>query len=267
MPSIIYQICKEHRQTNKTAVIRKFGLIGNPLSHSFSIEYFHQKFLSENITDCVYENFQLKNLDNLRSLIYSDMSISGLNFTIPYKIEVLPYLDETDHSVKEVQAVNCVKIIRTNNTLHLKGYNTDMPAFKGTLQPLLRHTNLKALVFGTGGAARAVCQALKELKIDYSQVSRREQTGLLRYTELDGRIIDSHKLIINATPVGMSPIENLCPPLPYEYLTSEHLLYDLIYNPEETLFLKKGTEAGSRIKNGLEMLQLQAELSWAIWHE
>lgn len=248
-------------------MIRKFGLIGKSLSHSFSKEYFQQKFIREKIDDCVYENFQLKNLHDLRDLIQNDISITGLNFTIPYKIEVLPYLDETDDSVKELQAVNCVKINRAGDMLHLKGYNTDKPAFKNILQALLRQTNLRALVLGTGGAARAVCQALKELKIDYSQVSRRKQADWLCYPELEGGIIDSHKLIINATPVGMSPIENLCPPLPYNHLTSEHILYDLIYNPEQTLFLKKGAEAGSLIKNGLEMLYLQAELSWAIWHE
>ena len=247
--------------------MRKFGLIGKSLDHSWSKEYFLKKFTLEKINDCVYENFPLRDLNGFRDFILHDNSLSGLNITIPYKLEVLQYLDELDPVSKAVQAVNCVQISRNENSIILKGYNTDMRAFRDTLKPYLNETHRKALVLGTGGAARAICHALEELNISYSIVSREEKTGQLNYSGINEPIIAGHTLIINATPVGMFPNAGDCPPLPYSFLTSDHLLYDLVYNPEETLFLKKGIEAGAQIKNGLEMLKLQAELSWEIWNQ
>ncbi len=191
----------------------------------------------------------------------------GLNITIPYKQEIIRYVDELDPVAEAIQAVNCIKINRIKDKIHLTGYNTDMAAFRDTLKPLLRDkTCQKALVSGTGGAARAVCHALKELNIGFTIVSREEKAGVITYRDLDSHIMSEHELIINATPAGMFPDTGHCPPLPYSYLTGYHLLYDLVYNPAETLFLKKGAEAGARVKNGLEMLQLQAELSWKIWN-
>jgi len=246
--------------------MRKFGLIGKSLDHSWSKEYFQQKFIKETISNCVYENFPLGDLPSLREMIFHDKALCGLNVTNPYKVEVLNYLDDLDNAAEAIGAVNCLKISRNGDNIHIKGFNTDMAAFRDTLLPLLNETCRKALVLGTGGASRAVCHALKELNIGYSIVSRKEKAGYLTYADLNNRIIADHQVIINATPVGMFPKNDHCPPLPYSFLTSYHLLYDLVYNPEMTLFLKKAREPGARIKNGLEMLQLQAELSWKIWN-
>jgi len=246
--------------------MRKFGLIGKLLDHSWSKEYFHQKFIRENFSDCVYENFQLDDLENLRELILSDHELCGLNVTIPYKLEIMDYVDITDPVAEAVQAVNCIKITRNGNIINLTGYNTDTIAFRESLKPLLRKENRKALVLGTGGSSRAVCHALKDLHIEYTLVSRKEKAGAMTHAELDRRFITDHEIIINATPVGMFPNNDQYPLLPYQYITSQHLLYDLTYNPEETLFLKKGRETGAQVKNGLEMLHLQAELSWEIWN-
>jgi shikimate dehydrogenase len=246
--------------------MRKFGLIGKSLDHSWSEEYFRLKFLREKISDCVYENFQLDDLKGFRGLVMRESDLSGLNVTIPYKHEVIRYIDELDPTARSIQAVNCIQLSGKGDSVHFKGYNTDMPAFRDTLKPLLVESGLKAMVLGTGGAAGAVCCALKELKIDYLLVSRVRKEGALCYDDIDRSVTEDYKIIINATPVGMFPDDKQCPPLPYSCLTSYHLLYDLVYNPEETLFLKKGADAGARIKNGLEMLEMQAELSWEIWN-
>jgi len=246
--------------------MQKYGLIGKSLDHSWSKDYFQQKFKREKINNCVYENFPLGDLIGFRNLVLDDTELSGLNITNPYKLEIIPYLDDLDPAAEAIKAVNCLQISRRGNSVHIIGYNTDMPAFRDTLIPLFHKFLRKALVLGTGGAARAVCHALKELNIDYSVVSRQEKEGHLNYARIDGPIIADHMLIINATPVGMLPNMGDCPPLPYSFLTSYHLLYDLVYNPEMTLFLKKARESGARIKNGLEMLHLQAELSWRIWN-
>jgi shikimate dehydrogenase len=245
--------------------MRKFGLIGISLNHSWSKEYFHQKFIREGITDCVYEDFQQDDLKNLRELIFRDQELCGLNVTIPFKRAALRYVDLIDPFAEAVQAINCIKIARGGNSINLTGYNTDTIAFRETLKPLLRKEYRKALVLGTGGSSRAVCHALKDLHLGYTLVSRKGKPGVLTYTSISGPVITGHQVIINTTPVGMYPDEGQCLPLPYEALTANHLLYDLIYNPQETIFLKKGREAGTQIKNGLEMLHLQAELSWKIW--
>jgi shikimate dehydrogenase len=246
--------------------MRTFGLIGKSLEHSWSKEYFKQKFIRENLDDCTYINFPLEDLQGLCGLISEDGSISGINVTIPYKVEVIDYIDELDPAAEVIGAVNCLKIFRTGNDHYIKGFNTDRVAFRETLKPLLDESCHKALVLGTGGAARAVSIALQDLHIAYSIVSREKKKGFLTYLDLDESIINDHPLIVNATPSGMFPDSSQCPPLPYKHLTNAHLLYDLVYNPAETLFLKKGAESGARINNGLEMLQLQAELSWKIWN-
>lgn len=247
-------------------MMRKFGLIGKSLLHSRSKEYFLQKFTREHLSDCIYENYQLDDLKDIRRVVLNEPFLMGLNVTTPYKVEIRKYMDDMDPIANELQAVNCIKISRNGNIIKLTGINTDAEAFRESLKPLLRTDHNWALVLGTGGAAKAVCYALNELCISHTLVSRREKPGILKYSDITSQIIADHKIIINATPVGMFPEEKQYPPLPYRYLTSKHLLYDLIYNPEETVFLKKGIEVGAQVKNGLEMLELQAELSWEVWN-
>jgi shikimate dehydrogenase len=246
--------------------MRKFGLIGKSLLHSRSKDYFHQKFTREHLSDCIYENYPLDDLKDVRKMILNEPYLIGLNITTPYKVEIMKYMDDMDPVAIDIGAVNCIKISRTGTDIKLTGYNTDAPAFLDTLKPLLKTEHKKALVLGTGGAARAVCHALNQLNIGFNLVSRNEKPGVLAYPNITSQTIADHKIIINTMPVGMFPDEDQCPPLPYKYLTSKHLLYDLIYNPEETLFLKKGKEAGVQVKNGLEMLELQAEMSWQLWN-
>ena len=247
--------------------MRKFGLIGKSLLHSRSKEYFLQKFTREHLSDCFYENYQLDDLKDIRSLILNEPHLLGLNVTTPYKIEIMKYVDDISPMADSFGAVNCVKISRNGKDIRLTGYNTDAAAFRETLKPLIRKVHNNALILGTGGAARAVCHALKDLNVDYTLVSRNEKSGELTYSALTRQTIVDYNMIINATPVGMFPAEDQCPPMPYKYLTSKNLLYDLVYNPEETMFLKKGIEAGAQVKNGLEMLQLQAEMSWKVWND
>jgi shikimate dehydrogenase len=248
--------------------MRKFGLIGKSLVHSRSKDFFHQKFFREHLSDCGYENYQLDDLKDIRKLILNEPDLFGLNITTPYKVEIMKYLDDIDPVAKAIHAVNCIKIIRNEDIISLVGYNTDAPAFRDTIKPLLRQDHsTTALVLGTGGAAKAVWHALKDLNIDYTMVSRNEKPAVLTYDALTSQTIADHKIIINATPVGMFPDENQCPSLPYNALNSDHLLYDLNYNPEETLFLMKGKAAGAQVKNGFEMLYLQADMSWEVWNE
>jgi shikimate dehydrogenase len=247
--------------------MRKFGLIGQSLEHSGSKQYFHRKYSRETIIDCQYENFQLDDIKTLRDLIQNDKNLSGLNVTIPFKKDVIHYIDVIDPLAEACQAVNCIKIIRSGTIVSLKGYNTDTIAFRETLKPLLKREYRRALVLGTGGASGAVCQALKDLNIEYTLVSRKKNSGVLTYSGISQRVLADHYIIVNTTPVGMYPDEGKFLPLPYNELTESHILYDLIYNPEETMFLKKGREAGARVKNGLAMLELQAELSWKIWND
>jgi shikimate dehydrogenase len=242
-----------------------FGLIGKNLGHSWSKAYFEEKFIRENLADSVYRNFPLETLSGFRGLIVHNGSIAGLNITVPYKVEIIHYLDRLDPDAAAIGAVNCVKISRRWDRILLKGYNTDMMAFKETLRPLLNKSCRRALVLGSGGAARAVCHALKDLEFDFTIVSRVSRSGSLIYEDLNKEIITRHEIIINATPLGMFPDTDSCPHIPYEAIGKNHLLYDLVYNPEETLFLRKGRISGARTKNGLEMLHLQAEMSWKIW--
>ena len=240
--------------------MRKFGLIGFPLKHSFSPGYFKEKYEREGIHDAEYKNYPLNKIDEVSKLF--DGRMSGFNVTIPYKKDIINYIDELDPISEAIGAVNTVRI-RDGKS---KGFNTDVYGFEESLKSCFKTIKPnKALILGDGGATRAVTYVLENLEIEYQVVSRKE--GFLNYKDIDQQILESHKLIINTTPLGMSPNLGTCPDLPYEYLGSEHILFDLVYNPAETLFLKKGKEKGAVIKNGLEMLHLQAEKSWEYWNE
>ena len=241
--------------------MRTYGLIGFPLTHSFSVRYFTEKFQREGITDCVYKNFPIENIEELSTLLKNE-SLSGLNVTIPYKESVIEYLNEIDDTAQAIGAVNCIKF--TNGKLI--GYNTDVFGFRESLKTYLANAKVKALILGTGGSSKAVAFVLNQLNIPYTYVSRRKKAEWLTYHDLTTDIIMEHKLIINTSPIGMYPDNESSPLLPYEFLTNGHYLYDLIYNPEETLFLRLGASHGAHIKNGLEMLYLQAEKNWEIWH-
>tara|TARA_Y100000817_G_scaffold163780_1_gene127945 strand:+ start:56 stop:796 length:741 start_codon:yes stop_codon:yes gene_type:complete len=243
----------------------KLGLIGYPLVHSFSKKYFNEKFDNENIKNVSYQNYELKNINELKSLIKRNSDLRGLNVTIPYKEKVIKYLDKIDEKYLNIGAVNVIKIIDNK----LFGINTDYEAFKITLKEWLDNSfNSKALILGTGGSSKSVSLALKELNIDHNFVSRKKRKNVFSYEELlDIKIFSNYKLIINTTPLGMYPKINLLPNIPYRLITKNYYLYDLVYNPETTKFLEKGKRKGAKIKNGLEMLHLQAELSWNYWNQ
>ncbi|MFD1003400.1 shikimate dehydrogenase family protein [Ohtaekwangia kribbensis] len=242
-----------------------FGLIGGTVSHSFSKSYFDEKFFREGLRDYRYELFPLGNITEIETLLKETKGLTGLNVTIPYKEQVLKYLDEVDGFAKKIGAVNVIKI----KDGKLKGFNTDSDAFHETLEKWLpKDKTFNALILGTGGSSKAVQEALKKLKIDYKLVSREARKGVFTYEDLekDPTITTSSKLIINTTPLGMSPKTEAMPPINYEHIGSEHYVYDLIYNPARTLFLQKSEMRGATIKNGLEMLHVQAEKSWTIWN-
>lgn len=241
-----------------------YGLIGFPLGHSFSQMFFNQKFEAENI-NAEYHNFELPDIGDLMELISEYPLLEGLNVTRPYKELVIPYMDDMDETASGVGAVNVIKFYRKGGDLRLKGYNSDVIGFSNSLKPLLTPARRKALILGTGGAAKAVAYSLDKLGIEYQFVSRTSRDGILTYKELDAGIINEHKIIINTTPLGMYPHVDECPDLPYSFLTTEHLCYDLLYNPDVTLFMQRSAEYGAETKNGLEMLMLQAFESWDIW--
>ena len=240
-----------------------FGLIGYPLSHSRSAEYF--SVLVKN-PEYSYRLFPLKDIQDIKQLIYQNPGLVGLNVTIPYKEKIIPYLDELDPGSRKIGAVNTIRISRKDNIVHLKGFNTDAYGFAESLKPLLEKQHQKALIFGDGGAAKAVKYVLKQLDIPYEVVVRKHSPNTLHYDEVTKDILDEYKLLINTTPLGMSPNLESSVPIPYQHLTNQHLAYDLVYNPEETVFLSKAKEQRAKIKNGLEMLYLQAERSWYIWN-
>ncbi len=244
---------------------KKYGLIGATVSHSFSKSYFDEKFFREGLRDYHYDLYSLPTIDDLKKLLEENPELEGLNVTIPYKEQVVKLLNEIDPEAKKIGAVNVIKI----KDGKLKGFNTDSDAFYETLEKWFPRTKKsKALILGTGGSAKAVQQALKKLSIPYQMVSRDKSKADYTYEDLDqnGKIIAGVQLIINTTPLGMSPDTNSFPPINYEQLTPEHYVYDLIYNPARTLFLQKAEMRGSHIKNGLEMLHVQAEKAWAIWN-
>lgn len=262
-------------------VMKKFGLIGYPLGHSFSEKYFTEKFNKEKLADCIYQLFPIQLLSDLPKLLENEKDLCGLNVTIPHKIGVMFYLDKVDKVAHDIGAVNCIKVTHHHSigalftgelcTLNahkpkLIGYNTDAYGFEKSLEPLLESHHKKALILGNGGAARAVKYVLETLKIDYKFVSRRPVKGMYDYKDLNKKTMQDYQIIINTTPLGSFPNTDECADIPYQHLTSKHLLYDLIYNPEESLFLRKGKENGAKIKNGAEMLQLQADKSWEIWN-
>ena len=244
--------------------MKKFGLIGYPLGHSFSRNYFNDKFLKEKITDCSYSNFELKDIRDLKEVL-ADPDLAGLNVTIPYKQAVIAYLGELDPVVQQTGACNCIRIRNGG----LKGFNTDVTGFEQSLKEKWKPEDRKALVLGTGGSSRAVAYVLEKMGISFSFVSRKAggKPGHLAYEEVDRGIIGTHPLIVNTTPLGMYPEIKACPPLPYEWLTPGHYLFDLIYNPPVTEFLRKGELAGARTKNGADMLKIQADASWEIWND
>lgn len=244
-----------------------FGLIGKSLSHSFSKSYLEGKFINENKSDFQYTNFDLQNLDSLRDIILTS-HLSGLNVTKPYKESIIPFLNELESTAKEIGAVNCVKIIWKGNAPFLIGYNTDYYGFAQSIKPFLEPIHQKALILGTGGASKAIAYALKNVGVDFYYVTSGEKKGAnyFHYSELNEYVLNAFKLIVNCTPLGMFPKTDACADIPFEFITSEHLLYDLIYNPEETLFLQKGKEHGAITINGLNMLKLQADKAWEIWH-
>lgn len=248
--------------------MRTFGLIGNPLTHSFSVKYFTDKFQKENITDAEYRNFPLRKIDDV-ALLFDDSKILGFNVTIPYKQTIIPFLDELDSSASDVRAVNNVLIKRSKlGAIEKKiGFNTDIFGFENSLKPFLNGQHKNALVLGSGGSSKAVVHVLNNLKIEFSFVSRNQGENTSTYDDLSPQTILEHTLIINTTPVGMFPSIHAVPDIPYSFITSKHLLFDLIYNPTETEFLKRGKQQNAQIKNGLEMLHLQAERSWEIWND
>ena len=248
--------------------MKTYGLIGYPLQHSFSSKFFNEKFQQENI-DAEYLNFEIEHIFELRRVIVFNPHLKGLNVTIPYKESVITFLDDISPIAKEIGAVNVIKIERSfGNTYGYKltGYNTDYIGFKNSIQPLIQpEHHHRALVLGTGGASKAVCKALESLGIVWTYVSRTPKEGAFTYDTLTPEILSDHKIIINTTPLGTFPNIDDCPNIPYSSLTPQHLLYDLVYNPSETAFLKKGAQMGATIKNGAEMLELQALAAWDIW--
>lgn len=250
--------------------MRQFGLIGYPLSHSFSQKFFTEKFLRENIVNAQYENFPIATIESFAALWKEHPSLEGLNVTIPYKKEVIAFLQHSSPVVQAIKACNCIR--KFNNELY--GYNTDVIGFEKSLLPFLKAHHTHALILGTGGASAAVQWVLQKLNIQYQVVSRKSNTieentelkASLSYDQLSNSIIESHTLIINTSPLGMFPNVNEAPPIAYDAITAQHHLYDLVYNPIETLFMKNGLAKGATVQNGLDMLHIQAEESWTIWN-
>lgn len=243
----------------------KYGLIGYPLGHSFSVGYFNEKFSNEHI-NAKYINFEIPSIEDFAEVIESNPELRGLNVTIPYKEQVIPYLDSLSPEANAIGAVNVIRITRKGDKTHLKGFNSDVIGFTRSIEPLLERHHKKALILGTGGASKAVDYGLRSLGIETKFVSRTKRPGFFTYEEITPEIIKDYNIIVNCTPLGMYPNTDVCPTLPYEAMDSYNLLYDLLYNPDETLFMQKGKEHGAITKNGLEMLLLQAFASWEFWN-
>ncbi|WP_299368627.1 shikimate dehydrogenase [Winogradskyella sp.] len=242
----------------------KFGLVGKNISYSFSRGYFADKFEHEELPHS-YVNFDIQHIEELNAIIKTTPGLKGLNVTIPYKEAVIPMLDDLNKRARKIGAVNTIRITRYQKLI---GYNTDYYGFKNSLKPYLKKYHKRALILGTGGASKAIAYALKKLKIQYDYVSRHEKEGVkFLYSDLTDDIISSYHIIINCTPIGTFPNVNECPDIPYDAITEKHILYDLIYNPEQTKFLSCGDIKGATTINGLEMLKLQAEKSWDIWNK
>ena len=246
--------------------MEKYGLIGYPLSHSFSIGYFNEKFQNEGI-DAEYVNFEIPQIELLPEILASNPDLMGFNVTIPYKEKVIRYLDHVSPEARAIGAVNVVSVIHKNKGYYLKGYNSDVIGFTKSIEPMLEPFHKKALILGTGGASKAIYYGLKSLGLECVFVSRYERPGTVQYDKITGDDVREYNVIVNCTPCGMFPHTNECPNLPYEAMDSHNLLYDLIYNPDETMFMHKGAKQGATVVNGLEMLLLQAFASWEFWHE
>lgn len=240
----------------------RYGIIGFPLGHSFSRAFFTEKFQLEHI-DAEYVNFEIPSAHLLPEIVRSNPHLRGLNVTLPYKEAVIPMLDSMSDEAREIGAVNVIQVREGR----LKGFNSDIIGFMGSLRPLLKPWHQHALVLGTGGASRAIRVGLERLGLDWTYVSRTAAEGRLTYAALTPEVMEHYQVIVNCSPVGMFPKVDACPDIPYHLLSPRHLLYDLVYNPEETLFLKRGAQQGATIKNGLEMLHLQALASWEFWNE
>lgn len=245
--------------------MKAYGLIGKKLGHSFSKNFFEEKFKREGIEDHSYELFELNNISELSSIIEQREDLRGLNVTIPFKQEVMPYINHLDFAAGKAEAVNTICIKREEAGVQLYGYNTDIIGFKKSLRPFLSPIHDRALILGTGGASKAVAVVLEELDIPYLKVSRDPKEAEIAYGDLNEFILLAHHLIINTTPLGTFPDVGSCPPIPFEYLTENHFLYDLTYNPSESVFLKGGSDKGAMTLNGRSMLEFQAEAAWEIW--
>ena len=244
--------------------MKVYGLIGKNIDYSFSKKYFTERFANNNAPECIYENFDLASIDDFGAILHNHANLAGLNVTIPYKEAVMPHLHVLS---KKAMAIGAVNVIRFMKNGKLKGYNSDYFGFKKALKPLLQPHHQKALILGTGGASKAVAFALKEMNIPYAFVSREAQENTISYEQINASTFDNYQIIINCTPLGTSPNIDEFPPIPYQFFTEKHLAFDLIYNPEETQFLKKSKKKGALTKNGMEMLVFQAEKAWEIWNK
>ena len=241
-----------------------YGLIGYPLGHSFSISYHNQRFADEGI-NAKYLNFEIPSIDELPQVLGSNPDLKGLNVTIPYKEKVLPFLDFISPEARAIGAVNVIRVVHEGKKISLRGYNSDVIGFTQSIEPMLEDYHKKALILGTGGASKAVEYGLRSLGLECVHVSRYEKSGTIQYASITPDVVHEYNVIVNCTPVGMFPHTEECPQLPYEALDERNILYDLLYNPDETLFMKRGAEQGATVKNGLEMLLLQAFASWEFW--
>lgn len=243
-----------------------YGIVGYPLTHSFSPSFFMEKFSKESI-DATYVKFEIADISLFSEIIATNENLKGLNVTIPYKEQIMKFLDRLDPQAESIGAINVIKVNRNEGEVELIGYNSDIIGFQNSLYPLLnKETHAKALILGTGGASKAVAKALENLNVNYTFVSRAPKDGFFIYENLNEEIMKEYKIIINTSPVGTFPNVEEAPNIPYKFISSEHLLYDLVYNPEETQFLRLGKEQGAIVKNGAEMLQLQALAAWDIWN-
>jgi len=244
----------------------KYGLIGYPLGHSFSVSYFNQKFADEGI-DAKYVNFEIKNIDQLQEVLDQNSTLRGLNVTIPYKEKVMEFLDSIAPEAQAIGAVNVIRVTHEGRNIRLKGFNSDVIGFTQSIEPMIdKKWHKKALILGTGGASKAINFGLKSLGLETVFVSRYQRPDTIQYEQITPEVIKEYNVVVNCTPLGMYPKTEECPALPYEAMDQHTILYDLIYNPDETLFMKRGAEHGAEVKNGLEMLLLQAFASWEFWH-
>lgn len=249
---------------NQFTKMKLFGLVGYPLSHSFSKKYFDEKFIKENLQDCFFQNFEISNIAHIANIVQQNAALKGFAITIPHKQTILPLLHQTTNAVQQIQACNCVKIINQK----LIGFNTDVIGFEKSFTQKLQPHHTQALILGTGGAAHAVIYILQKLNIPYTIVSRKNfaHKNYITYQQLNQNTIQQHTIIINTTPVGTYPNNNNYPNIPYQFITTKHYLFDVVYNPSKTKFLLLGEQQGATIKNGYNMLTIQAEENWKIWN-